>query len=170
MSAAYDEVIPRCSLWKGTWPDSMVYCRKHAESITLHLIDWWQEFEAEITRMTPRLQRSQDLSYPARSKSSGAAYCSVKQGVCRGALPAGHSRANPKSITFSTESSPSSANSTFWKVNKKTWWSTLLVYHESTELLLLNTTGWCVPDLDMCISHVCACGQKIQMRHHHIWQ
>lgn len=66
--------------------------------------------------MTPRLQRSQALSYPALSKSSGAAYCSVKQGVCRGALPAGHRRANPKSITFSMESSPSSANSTFCKI------------------------------------------------------
>lgn len=73
----------------------------------------------EITRMTPRLQRSQALSYPALSKSSGAAYCSVKQGVCRGALPAGHRRANPKSITFSIESSPSSANSTFCRVNKE---------------------------------------------------
>lgn len=69
-----------------------------------------------ITKMTPRLQRSQALSYPALSKSSGAAYCSVKQGVCRGALPAGHRRANPKSITFRLESSPSSANSTFCKI------------------------------------------------------
>lgn len=73
------------------------------------------------TRITPRLQRSQAWSYPELWKSSGAAYCRVKQGVCRGALPlpAGNNRANPKSITFNTESSDSSANSTFcqrrWK-------------------------------------------------------
>lgn len=114
--AAHFEMAPGLTAW----------CTNKKTHLSLLLILqltrlMWQnqQFKVEITRMTPRLQRSQALSYPALSKSSGAAYCSVKQGVCRGALPAGHRRANPKSITFSMESSPSSANSTFCKVNKE---------------------------------------------------
>lgn len=69
-----------------------------------------------LTRMTPRLQRSQDSSYPCCASSSGAAYCRVKQGVCMG--PAGlwgRSLANPKSMIFTGAPGVSSAYKMFYR-------------------------------------------------------
>ena len=108
--------------------------------------------------MTPRLHRSQLSLYPSDgdlgaleggevadwllpwmacpevspdwSRTSGAAYWRVKQGVLIPSSPSrGFRRAKPKSTTFNSASSASEANNRFWK---KSW--DLWHFHTCTEI------------------------------------
>ena len=108
--------------------------------------------------MTPRLHRSQLSLYPSDgdlgaleggevadwllpwmacpevspdwSRTSGAAYWRVKQGVLIPSSPSrGFRRAKPKSTTFNSASSASEANNRFWKKSWHLW-----RFHISTEI------------------------------------
>lgn len=79
-----------------------------------------------LTMITPRLHRSQDSSYPdelpplpvACRRISGAAYCTVKQGVVS-ATASGSSRAKPKSTTLMSLFFPSPKMSRFCRTQHK---------------------------------------------------